>query len=771
MTRSSVRRAAPLCVALALAGAPPSIQAQTLTLQAAADSALASHPSVGAADARLDAADAGRAGARAALFPALSANGTLMRFEEPMVVAPLHGFDPMNPPTFDRTLVQGQLGLDWTLWDGGARGARIRGAEATEGVATSRKEATTMELLENVVTAYTGVLGTRELQAAASRQVDALEAERQRADQRLQEGTAARVDVLRAEAALLDARAQKATADARVGLAERNLARLMGVPAEAVAGRVLADVSPRPGLPHTTVKDPRIMAARRGVDAARARLDAQRAGRLPRLQASRGLQDYGSAAGKLRHRVAGRSEDQLAALHRWREGGRHAVGGGGLRAEEDLAQTQLAVAGRWTRPTQRCRSPAGAPKRSRLRWPSGRRWPASRICRSRPAPACRRTSCAPRPPSTARRRGTPGRATTSFSHTYGWPGPRGPGPGMDGRSAGDRTMKKRTEIIVPVLALAALVDHVARPPQRERRPTRGCSPRAPWRPPKRTWASRCRAAWRRCSPRRETWCPAGRSSRCWTPRSWPPRATPPPPRWPPPRRASRRWCGAPAPRRSPRPRPPCARRDQRAANADRDAQRAQKLFDGGAVSQQALDKATTARDVADAARDQARDALTLVQEGPRAEIIRAQRALVSQAHANLDRAQAALANAVIRAPFPGVVTVRHREPGEIVSPGAPIVTLLNPDDRWVRIYVREDEIGRVHVGQKATITSDTYPDRTYHGRVTYIGSQAEFTPRNVQTQEERIKLVYPVKVRITGDTAFELKPGVPADVTLEESGS
>lgn len=210
--------------------------------------------------------------------------------------------------------------------------------------------------------------------------------------------------------------------------------------------------------------------------------------------------------------------------------------------------------------------------------------------------------------------------------------------------------------------------------------------------------------------------------------------------------------------------------EQRAVDADKDARRAEKLFAGGAVSQQALDKATTARDVADAARDQARDAYTLVKKGPRTEDIRAQRALVRQAHANLDRANAVLVNAVIRAPFAGVVTVRQREPGEVVSPGAPIVTLLDPDSRYVRIYVRENEIGRVHIGQQATITSDTYPDRKYHGRVTYIGSEAEFTPRNVQTTEERIKLVYPVKVHITGDTAFTLKPGVPADVTLEEQG-
>lgn len=210
---------------------------------------------------------------------------------------------------------------------------------------------------------------------------------------------------------------------------------------------------------------------------------------------------------------------------------------------------------------------------------------------------------------------------------------------------------------------------------------------------------------------------------------------------------------------------------QRAADARRDAERTQKLFDGGAVSRQALDKALTARDVADAALDQAEQALALVREGPRVETVHAQQAMVEQARANLARAEATLEDAVVRAPFAGRVTVRHREPGETVSPGAPVLTLLDPNDRWVRIYVREDEIGRVQLGMGAEITSDTYPDRIYHGEVVFIGSEAEFTPRNVQTTEERIKLVYPVKVRITDDADFQLKPGIPADVTLLESGA
>lgn len=211
--------------------------------------------------------------------------------------------------------------------------------------------------------------------------------------------------------------------------------------------------------------------------------------------------------------------------------------------------------------------------------------------------------------------------------------------------------------------------------------------------------------------------------------------------------------------------------EQRVDDARRDAERARALFAGGAVSRQALDKAETALELAEAARRQADEALALVRQGPRTETLQAQEAMVEQARANLARADASLAHGVIVAPFPGRVTVRHREPGETVSPGSPVLTLLDPDDRWVRIYVREDQIGAVQVGMAAEIFSDTYPDRAYQGEVTFIGSEAEFTPRNVQTTEERIKLVYPVKVRILGDGAFELKPGIPADVTLKAPGS
>jgi len=181
--------------------------------------------------------------------------------------------------------------------------------------------------------------------------------------------------------------------------------------------------------------------------------------------------------------------------------------------------------------------------------------------------------------------------------------------------------------------------------------------------------------------------------------------------------------------------------EARLSDAQRDLDRSTTLLAGGAIGQEAFDKAQLAFNVATSDRAQARAAVQVI--------------------------DAVLANMVIRASFDGVVAVRHHEPGETVPAGSPVLTVLNPDDRWVRIYIPERQIGAVHLGQKAAITTDTYPDRHYTGEVTYIASQAEFTPRNVQTTEERVKLVYAVKVRIVDDPKFELKPGIPADVRLE----
>ena len=207
--------------------------------------------------------------------------------------------------------------------------------------------------------------------------------------------------------------------------------------------------------------------------------------------------------------------------------------------------------------------------------------------------------------------------------------------------------------------------------------------------------------------------------------------------------------------------------EDRLDDARRDWDRTRTLYEGGAASREALDKAQTMLDVAQSQYTQAAEQLHLVESGSRTERIAAQRAQVVQAEAALRAMDATLQNMMIRAPFAGVVTVRHREPGEIVPAGSPVLTVLNRSERWVRIYVPENRIGALQIGQAATITTDTYPDKRYRGEVITIASEAEFTPKTVQTAEERVKLVYAVKVRILSDASYELKPGMPADVRLE----
>jgi HlyD family secretion protein len=206
---------------------------------------------------------------------------------------------------------------------------------------------------------------------------------------------------------------------------------------------------------------------------------------------------------------------------------------------------------------------------------------------------------------------------------------------------------------------------------------------------------------------------------------------------------------------------------QRSIDAGRDLKRAEGLIANRVISEEELEKTQVSDEVARQNLAAAEQNLKIMETGPRAEKIEAQRAQLLTAEASLAVIDATIANMTVTAPFDGVVTVRNREPGEIVAAGSPVVTVMNPEDRWVRIYVREDIIGAVHVGTKAAIESDTYSDKVYEGEVIFIASEAEFTPKNVQTKEERVKLVFAVKVRITGDAAQELKPGMPADVRLD----
>jgi HlyD family secretion protein len=202
-------------------------------------------------------------------------------------------------------------------------------------------------------------------------------------------------------------------------------------------------------------------------------------------------------------------------------------------------------------------------------------------------------------------------------------------------------------------------------------------------------------------------------------------------------------------------------------DAKRDDERTRRLHQDQLASEQEMQKSQTALQLAGRQYDMARESQRLVEKGPRREEIDAQRATLAAAEASVRNFDAMLANMIVRAPYAGVVTVRQHEPGEIVQAGAAAVTLLNRNDRWVKVYVPETRIGAVHVGQAANITTDTYKGRTFGGTVSYVAPEAEFTPKTVQTREERVKLVYAVKVRITGDPAGVLKPGMPADVVLE----
>ncbi len=201
--------------------------------------------------------------------------------------------------------------------------------------------------------------------------------------------------------------------------------------------------------------------------------------------------------------------------------------------------------------------------------------------------------------------------------------------------------------------------------------------------------------------------------------------------------------------------------------AARDVERLAPLAEQSLVSRQAYDQQRTNLSVAQGEVAKAKEDLDILVTGPRAEKIAAQRAALAQAQATVGRIDAMLAQTVLEAPFTGTVTVRHREPGEALQPGTPVVTIRNFDDRWVRVYIPGDEVGTLTLNQPAIITADANPKQQYQGTISYIASVAEFTPRNVQSTKDRVKLVYEVRVRVAGDTNVDLKPGLPADVRFD----
>ncbi|MBN2431934.1 MAG: efflux RND transporter periplasmic adaptor subunit [Acidobacteria bacterium] len=165
---------------------------------------------------------------------------------------------------------------------------------------------------------------------------------------------------------------------------------------------------------------------------------------------------------------------------------------------------------------------------------------------------------------------------------------------------------------------------------------------------------------------------------------------------------------------------------------------------------------------AEAALREAEERHRLLRNGPRPENIAQARARLQQAREAQSLAEIRFDYATLRSPLTGTVLAEHLEPGEYVSPGTAVMTVGNLAQIWLRAYVDETDLGRVRLGQPVEISTDTYPDKTYSGRITFIADEAEFTPKSVQTEKERVKLVYRIKIQID-NPQHELKPGMPAD--------
>ncbi|HEY1677690.1 MAG TPA: HlyD family efflux transporter periplasmic adaptor subunit [Candidatus Sulfotelmatobacter sp.] len=227
-----------------------------------------------------------------------------------------------------------------------------------------------------------------------------------------------------------------------------------------------------------------------------------------------------------------------------------------------------------------------------------------------------------------------------------------------------------------------------------------------------------------------------------------------------------------------------------------DWERSQTLFKNDDISKQQYDQARTKFDSATAMLRQAEEKDSMVREGPRKEDIAGARADVARAQAavktaeanrlevkreeeelgerqsEIERTQAQagisqkqLSDTEIYTPIDGVVLVKAAEPGEVLAAGTTVVTIGDLDHPWLRAYINETDLGRVKLGQKVKLTTDSFPGKIYWGTVSYIASEAEFTPKQIQTKEERVKLVYRIKIEVD-NKEHELKNNMPVDAEI-----
>jgi HlyD family secretion protein len=190
------------------------------------------------------------------------------------------------------------------------------------------------------------------------------------------------------------------------------------------------------------------------------------------------------------------------------------------------------------------------------------------------------------------------------------------------------------------------------------------------------------------------------------------------------------------------------------------------LTSGRAISQQDIDNAKAALDTAQARLAVAQKSLDLATIGPRREDIAQAEALLRFNQAQLDLLERELADADLVSPCDAVVRSRLLEPGEMVSPQKPVFDLSITDPKWIRTYVSERDLGRIHTGMNASISTDSFPGRKFPGWIGFISSVAEFTPKEVQTEELRPGLVYEIRV-FAKDPQDEMRLGMPVTVNLD----
>jgi len=197
-------------------------------------------------------------------------------------------------------------------------------------------------------------------------------------------------------------------------------------------------------------------------------------------------------------------------------------------------------------------------------------------------------------------------------------------------------------------------------------------------------------------------------------------------------------------------------------NKETQYERMKSLFEKKVVPKETSDNTEAAFKIAKATFEKAKENYLLVKEGPRKEDIEDARAQVDQARASVKLNETQLSYTTLSSPISGVVLVKSGEVGEVVNPGTSILTMADVENVWLKAYIPETNLSQVKWGQEVIVTTDLQPKKEYKGRISFISSQAEFTPKQIQTEKERVTLVYRIKVDISNKN-HELKPGMPAD--------